>query len=116
MNVSDEVIAVCAVNATLRTRGVAEMEGGIPNALSKNLLGRELLAKGIKVNQTEEGVETDVFIKVEYRVGIPAVAWDIQENVKREIQSMTGLDVKAVNIHVQGVKVPSEEDISDDEK
>ena len=30
MNVSDEVIAVCAVNATLRTRGVAEMEGGIP--------------------------------------------------------------------------------------
>ena len=106
MNVSDEVIAVCAVNATLRTRGVAEMEGGIPNALSKNLLGRELLAKGVKVNQTEEGVETDVFIKVEYRVGIPAVAWDIQ----------TGLDVKAVNIHVQGVKVPSEEDISDDEK
>ena len=69
MNVSDEVIAVCAVNATLRTRGVAEMEGGIPNALSKNLLGRELLAKGVKVNQTEEGVETDVFIKVEYRVG-----------------------------------------------
>ena len=116
MNVSDEVIAVCAVNATLRTRGVAEMEGGIPNALSKNLLGRELLAKGVKVNQTEEGVETDVFIQVEYRVGIPAVAWDIQENVKREIQSMTGLDVNAVNIHVQGVKVPSEEDISDDEK
>ena len=53
---------------------------------------------------------------MEYRGGIPAVAWDIQENVKREIQSMTGLDVKAVNIHVQGVKVPSEEDISDDEK
>lgn len=116
VKISDEVIAVCAVNATLKTEGVAAMVGGIPNALSRNLLGKELLAKGIKVNQTEEGVEVDVYINVEYRVKIPAVAWDIQENVKKEIQSMTELNVKAVNIHVQGVKIPSEDKKPNDEK
>ena len=116
IRISDEVIAVSAVNATLKTEGVAGMSGGIPNALSRNFLGKELLAKGIKVSQTDEGVEVDVYITVKYHAKIPAVAWDIQENVKKEIQSMTELDVTAVNIHVQGVKIPSEDKKQNDEK
>ena len=116
IRISDEVIAVCAVNATLKTEGVAGMSGGIPNALSRNFLGKELLAKGIKVSLTDEGVEVDVYITVKYHAKIPAVAWDIQENVKKEIQSMTELDVTAVNIHVQGVKIPSEDKKQNDEK
>lgn len=114
--ISDEVIAVCAVNAVLKTDGVAKLDGGLQNTLSRNILGKELMAKGIKVNQTEKGVEIDVHIIVKYNVKIPAVAWDIQENVKKEVQSMTELVVKAVNIHVQGVEIPSEEERTNDEK
>ncbi len=106
VKISDEVIAVCAVNATLKTKGVANLSGGFSNALSKNILGKELMSKGVKVSQSEEGVEIDVHITVKYHARIPAVAWDIQENVKNEVQSMTGLPVRAVNIHVQGVEIP----------
>lgn len=109
LKISDEVIAVCAVNAALKTEGVANLEGGISNALSKNLLGKELTSKGIKVSQTDEGIQIDVHIIVKYHAKIPAVAWDIQENVKNEVQSMTELKVAAVNIHVEGVEIPSEE-------
>ena len=109
LKISDEVIAVCAVNATLKTEGVADMTGGISNAISRNFLGKELLAKGVKVNQTEDGVQIDVYITVKYHTKIPAVAWEIQENVKKEVQSMTDLKVKAVNIHVEGVEIPSED-------
>lgn len=116
VKISDEVIAVCAVNSTLKTEGVAALTGGLSNALSKNILGKELMSKGVKVSQTDEGVEIDVHIIVKYRAKIPAVAWDIQENVKKEIQSMTGLSVKAVNIHVQGVEIPSEGNNTDDQK
>lgn len=116
MNVSDEVIAVCAVNATLRTAGVAGMAGGIQNTISRNLLGKELTARGVKISQSGEGVTADVFINVRYGAKIPAVAWDIQENVKNEIHTMTGLKVTAVNIHIQGVEIPSEEEDKDDEK
>ena len=35
VTVSDDVLAVCAINATLKTEGVAEMAGGIKNTLSK---------------------------------------------------------------------------------
>lgn len=116
MKIPDEVIAVCAVNATLKSEGVAELAGGISNAISKNILGKEPLSKGIKINQTDEGVEIDVYIIVKYHTKIPAVAWDIQENVKKEVQSITEIKVKAVNIHVQGVEIPSEEDNTDDKK
>lgn len=109
IRVSDEVIAVCAANAILKTKGVAELAGDFTNTLSKNILGKELLSKGVKVSQNEEGVVVDVFVIVEYKVNIPSVAWDIQENVKKEITSMTGLTVNAVNINIQGVQIPQEE-------
>ena len=114
--ISDEVIAVCAINATLKTEGVAGMEGGITDELSRNLLGRDSLTKGAKVSQDEDGITVDLDILVRYSVSIPAVAWDIQENVKNEIRAMTDLNVRAVNIHVKGVEIPSEDKKKDDKE
>ena len=109
IRVSDEVVAVLAANATLKTKGVADLAGDFTNLLSKSILGKELLSKGVKVSQTEEGVIVDVFVIVEYKVNIPSVAWDIQEHVKNEIIEMTELKVSAVNINIQGVQMPEEE-------
>lgn len=109
IKVSDEVIAVLAANASLKTKGVADLAGDFTNTLSKSILGKELLSKGVKASQSDEGVIVDVFVIVEYKVNIPSVAWDIQENVKNEITSMTGLKVNAVNINIQGVQMPEEE-------
>lgn len=102
--ISDDVIAVCAVNATLKTKGVVRMAGGISDALSENILRKEIISKGTKVFQEKGRVEIDVFIIAEYGCKIPQVAWDIQENVQKEVESMTELEVSAVNIHVQGVE------------
>lgn len=109
LKISDEVIAVCAANASLKTDGVAELAGGFTNTLSRNILGKELLSKGVKVSQGDEGAAIDIFVIVDYQVNIPSVAWDIQEHVKKEVESMTELPVAAVNIHVQGVRMPEEE-------
>ncbi len=110
LKISDEVVAVCAANATLKTKGVAELAGGFTNVLSKNILGKELLSKGIKVSQGDDGIIIDIFVIVDYQVNIPAAAWDIQEHVKKEVTSMTELEVEAVNINVQGVHMPEKED------
>ncbi|MDD4200972.1 MAG: Asp23/Gls24 family envelope stress response protein [Eubacteriales bacterium] len=109
INVSDEVIAICAINATLKTRGVVGMYGGLSNTISKNLLGKELLSKGVKVSQDNGQVEIDVNIIIEYGYNIPQVAWDIQENVKKEVNNITDINVVAVNIHVQGVSKNDQE-------
>lgn len=103
---SDEVIAICAINASLRVPGVKELYGGIQNAISENLLGKELVSKGIKVEQIDEGIHLDVYVVVEYGAIIPETAWDIQEAVKKEVETMVDKEVLGINIHVKGVSEP----------
>ena len=107
---SDEVLAVCTVNATLKTEGVHGMAGGMYDALSKNLLRRENAAKGTKVNRSGEETAVDGSVIVDYGCNIPSVAWDIQENVKNELKDMVDVDVTAVNIHIQGVSFDEDEE------
>ena len=104
LTVSDDVLAVYAINATLKTEGVAEMAGGITNTISKSIRGKELVAKGAKVTRNNDQIEIDLHVIVSYGCKIPQVAWDIQDNVKNEIRSMTNMKLNAVNIHVEGVK------------
>ena len=52
---------------------------------------------------TGREVSVDLFLIVDYGARIPDVAWRAQERVKQAVESMTGLDVKAINVHVQGV-------------
>ncbi len=67
------------------------------------MLGRRNLARGVKVEVGEREAAVDLFIIVEFGVRIPDVALRVQENVKQAIESMTGLAVVEVNMHVQGV-------------
>ena len=103
VKISDEVIAVCAMNAANRTDGVSDLSAGITDTISKNILGKTSLSKGIKISQEEQGITADIHIIVSYGIKIPEVAWNVQESVKKEIESITGQKVKAVNIYVEGV-------------
>ena len=103
VKISDEVIAVCVLNSTLKTKGVYGLSGGLSDSLSKNLLGKDPLYKGIKISQNDDGVVIDISVIVDYGIKIPDVAWNIQENVKREVEEIIEITVNAVNIHVTGV-------------
>jgi uncharacterized alkaline shock family protein YloU len=85
------------------------MSGGLAGGIAE-MLGRRNLSKGVKVEVGEEQAAIDLFVIVEYGVRIPDVAWKIQENVKRAIEGMTGLEVVEVNVHVQGVNFPQVEE------
>ena len=61
------------------------------------------MAKGIKVEKTENTAKIDVNVIVEYGTRIPDVAFEVQNRVKKAVESMTGLNVEEVNVHVQGV-------------
>ena len=104
IKISDDVIAMCAVNATLKTKGVVAFSPVFSDNFSKNFFGKDPMYKGIKVAQSDDGISIDIYVIVEYGTKIPAIAWDIQENVKNQVEEMTDATVKAVNIHVQGVK------------
>jgi len=110
IQIADDVVAVIAGKAVSEVNGVAGMAGGFAGGISEVLSGKKNLSKGIKVEVTEKDVKIAVNIIVEYGVRIPDVAFEIQNRVKKAVETMTGLNVAGVNVHVQGVKTTEEKE------
>lgn len=102
IKISADVITVIAHTVASEIEGVASMSSGIADNIS-SVLGRKTSSKGVKVDVSDKGVVIDFYIVVDYGARIPDVAWRIQERVKSSVESMTGMHVNAINIHVQGV-------------
>ncbi len=67
-------------------------------------LGKDFINPGIKVSaDDDEQITIQLDILVYFGVNIPQLCYDIQTKVKRNIESETGLEIKAVNIQVVGI-------------
>jgi uncharacterized alkaline shock family protein YloU len=102
VRIANEVVAVVAGLAATEVSGIAGMSGGLAGGISE-LLGKKNLAKGVKVEVGEKEAAVDLYLVVKYGTVIPDVCAEVQRNVKRAIESMTGLEVVEVNTHVSGV-------------
>jgi len=60
---------------------------------------------GVDVNFDNSSVSIDLFIIVEYGTRIKSVAANVSELVKYQIEKITGLSVKQVNVHVRGLRI-----------
>lgn len=108
IRIASEVVKIIAGLAATEVKGVAGMSGGMVDGFAE-LLKKKNLAKGVKVEVGEKQAAVDLFVVVEYGAKIPEIAYQIQEKVKKAIESMTGLEVVEVNVHIQGVEIRSEE-------
>ena len=107
VKISNDVVAVIAGVAVSEVSGVASMQSGFAGGISEVLSGKKNRTKGIKVEVEGNIAKIDVNIIVEYGTHIPDVAFEIQNRVKKSVESMTGLNVEEVNVHVQGVNTKS---------
>jgi uncharacterized alkaline shock family protein YloU len=108
VRIADEVVGIIAGLAATEVKGVAGMSGGVVDGISE-LLKKKNLSKGVRVEVGETEAAIDLYVVIEYGAKIPEVAIKIQENVKKAIESMTGLIVVEVNVHIQGVEFHQEE-------
>lgn len=84
---------------------MAGLEPGMIVSL-KEALGGETDACGVRVNflrEDTEQVRLDIYPLVVYGYILPDVAWQIQEQVKDEVERYTGLLVNEVNVQVTGI-------------
>lgn len=63
---------------------------------------------GVEVGETQAAIDLDIV--VEYGVGIAELGRSIQRNVKQQVELMTGLEVVEVNVNVDDVYVPGDEE------
>jgi len=108
VQIHHSVIASIARVAALKIPGVVEMSGGIVDGLA-GMIGKKSADRGIRVEFQESSVTLELNVVLEYGTRIPHVAWQIQTEVRRAVEQMTGKPVKAVHVVVQGIRLPPQE-------
>lgn len=108
VKISVDVISIIASIAASEIDGVNAAASGFVDGIS-SLFTKKNYTKGIKVEMKENDASIDMSITVDYGFKIQDVALKVQEKVKREVENMTGLNVKSVSVIVQNVVIPKEE-------
>ena len=108
IQIANEVVSIIAGLAATEVKGVAGMSGGVVDGITE-LLKKKNFTKGVKVEVGEKQAAIDLYVVIEYGYRIPDTAYLIQENVKKAVESMTGLEVIEVNVNIQGVEFKSDE-------
>lgn len=108
IRISADVVSTIAGIATTELEGVAGMYSSFAGGIAEKLGAKKNPSKGVKIEMSEDAVSIDLYIVVDYGVRIPELSWEIQENVKNNVETMTGLAVQKVNIHIEGVSFEKE--------
>lgn len=115
VKIANDVVSIIAGLAATEVEGVYGMTGGKTRDFTE-MLGMKNLSKGVKVEVGEKEAVIDLYIIVEYGTKIAEVARNVQENVKNKVETMTGLNVVEVNVNIQGVNIPKEEPVVEEEE
>ncbi|WP_280419110.1 Asp23/Gls24 family envelope stress response protein [Nocardia carnea] len=112
--IADIVVEKVAGLAAREVRGVHDLGGGTARALGalrERIPGASAsTGQGVSVEVGETQAAVDLQIVVEYGVAIAEVARLVRRNVITAIEQMTGLEVVEVNINVNDVFIPGDDD------
>lgn len=98
-------IAQYAAEACLQTEGVHSMDNSAL-ASFKQSFGVEHEGMGVEVSflqEQESVVDITCYPNIFFGVIVPEVAWQIQVNVKADVERFTGLTVNSVNVYVKDI-------------
>ncbi len=106
--VSPKAIATIASQSALQSYGVVGMASknivdGIAQALVRDP------RHGVQISTSDEQITIDLFIIVEYQTRVSSVAESVANIVHYQVERSLGMPVKAVNVHVQGLRISSKD-------
>ena len=111
--IADAVVTKVAGIAAREVPGVYELGGGVTRAVGSVTqrvgIGDER-TQGVSVEVGEREAAVDLTMVVEYGESIPRVTQAVRENVTKRIEGITGLSVTEVNIAVNDLFFPGDEE------
>jgi uncharacterized alkaline shock family protein YloU len=116
--VDDTVVAKVVGIAAREVAGVHSLGNGAARAIGaiRGAMGQRDLSQGVKVEVGEKQVAADITIVAEYPVPLQQVAEDVRSSVSRALEEIVGMDVAEVNVTIQDVFIPGDDDEDDDKK
>jgi uncharacterized alkaline shock family protein YloU len=111
--IADAVVTKVAGIATREVRGVHELGGGVSRAVGSITqrvgIGDER-SQGVSVEVGEREAAVDLTVVLDFGESIPQVSAAIRENVIKRIEGITGLSVTEVNVTVNDLYFPGDEE------
>lgn len=86
--------------STKEISGVASFNAGV--SFFKRLFSKNY-SHGVRLEYDQNKVYIDVFLNIYFGFSVNDVAFKVQENIKKSVESMTEFKVEVVNVHVLGV-------------
>lgn len=116
--IDDTVVSKVAGIAAREVNGVHSLGNGAARAIGalRDRIGQRDYGQGVKVEVGEKQVAADVTIVAEYPVSLQEVADGVRSSVARALQQIVGMEVAEVNVTVQDVFIPGDDDDNDDKK
>ncbi len=109
VSITEEVISSIAGIAASEVEGVSGLRGNVADNL-KAILGDEGRRRGVITKESDDSVHIRMHVAIEYGYPIHEVAQRLQTRVKREVETMTGLYVSAVDVFVSDLTIPKREE------
>lgn len=104
IHISPRAIATIAYHATRESYGVVGLTSkNLVNGITKSIVKDP--THGVEVNFDGESITIDLYIIIEYGTRVKSVANSVSNTVKFHVEKSLGMPVKAVNVHVQGLRV-----------
>ena len=116
--IDDTVVSKVAGIAAREVNGVHSLGNGAARAIGalRDAIGQRDHGQGVKVEVGEKQVAADITIVAEYPVPLQQVADGVRQAVTRSLQQIVGMEVTEVNVTVQDVYIPGDDDDNDDKK
>jgi uncharacterized alkaline shock family protein YloU len=112
--IADAVVEKVAGMAAREVPGVHALGGGFARTIGavrdRVPGGSTNVTRGVKVEVGERQTAIDLAVVMEYGVAIAETVGDVRENVITAVERMTGLEVVEVNIAVNDIHLPDEEE------
>lgn len=105
--ISEEIITVVAALAATEVEGIASLAGNITHD-QVGKVGAKNLSKSMKVSVVDDAVSVDANLMMEYGKNIIKTSQNVQEKIRTSIESMTGMSVSDVNVHIAGVEMDAQ--------
>ncbi|PZE86399.1 Asp23/Gls24 family envelope stress response protein [Curtobacterium sp. MCBD17_032] len=116
--IDDTVVSKVAGIAAREVNGVHSLGNGAARAIGalRDAIGQRDHGQGVKVEVGEKQVAADITIVAEYPVPLQQVAEGVRSSVARALEDIVGMEVAEVNVTIQDVFIPGDDDEDEDKK
>lgn len=107
ITIAPDIIATLAAITTMKIPGVTGM-AGVPTASLSALIGKRELNKGVKVEVKDKTVHLEIAIVADIDSVLIDVARRVQKEVKKVVETKTGMAVTRVDVNIRDVSYREE--------